>query len=74
MPELQPHVAFDTEKRVVYTIRCTDVLPLCESSNDFGSMAIVVVVVNTGENAVPGTSLILVAYPSRLLQKYVLGY
>lgn len=53
MPELQPHVAFDTEKRVVHTIRCTDVLRVCESSDEFGSMAIVVEVEYTGDNAVP---------------------
>lgn len=53
MPELQPHVAFDTEKWVVHTIRCTDILPMGESSDESGSMAIVVVVEKTGENAVP---------------------
>ena len=43
MPELQPHVAFDSKQRVVQTIRLTNILPMGDSSDYFGGVAIVVV-------------------------------
>lgn len=55
MPEPQPYVAFDSEKWIVHTIRRTYILSMGESSDEFGSMAIVVVAEYTGKNAAPRT-------------------
>lgn len=117
MPELQPHVAFDSEEWLIHTICCTNVFRMGESSDELGSMTVVLVVEYTGENTVPRTclnftlfcclrmlgfivvddvhsrlwrssgrihaevepsfpfqktSLVLVAYPRSLLEKYVI--
>ena len=58
MPELQPHVAFDSEQWILHTTRIcrTDILSMGESSDEFGpSMAIVVIAEYTGKNVVPET-------------------
>ena len=48
-------MALDSKQGVVHTIRCTAILPMGESSDEFGNMAIIVVVEYTGDNAVPRT-------------------
>lgn len=69
MPELQPHIALDPKQGVVHTIRCTDILPMGESSNEFGSMAIVVAVEYTGEKLLFQSKSRLIEYKLKLFYR-----